>query len=57
MSNQISTITLTLPWWTDGYVNVCKLFARSFGVEPDYEKVSQFIVNHAKVELHPVEDQ
>lgn len=57
MNQNIYTWTVHLPWWTYIYLDFCRLFAISFGLEVDPEKVSSFIAKHVTTELHPVEDE
>ena len=41
-------VTLYLPWWTGAYLNTVVFFCRTFGTEPDIDKIAHFIVRHAR---------
>lgn len=43
---QIScTLTLNFKWWVNPYVNTLILFCKATGLEPDVEKITDFIVS------------
>ncbi|MGJ7243276.1 hypothetical protein ABMZ73_11940 [Morganella morganii] len=38
--------TIKMKWWVPAYIAGLKLFAVTFGTEPNYSRIGEFIVNH-----------
>lgn len=45
------TVRVYAPWWTNGYVWACAVFARLHGLEPDVDKIAATITKHVKLEV------
>lgn len=43
------TITVRSRWWVKPYLNGCALFAGLFGMEPDFDKISDHIIKHGLI--------
>lgn len=42
-------LIVTFPWWVIAYLKVLTWFCITFGKEPDYEKLKDFLRKHVKV--------
>lgn len=51
MSANSITVRIKLPWWSNGFVWACAVFARVHGVEPDIGKIAARIAKHIKTEI------
>lgn len=43
------TITVRSRWWVRPYLNAVALFSDVFGLEPDYERIANTIINHGLI--------
>lgn len=41
----------TLPWWSRPYLTAAATFAWLTGMEPDYVKLAETVMRHAKCEV------
>jgi hypothetical protein len=48
-------IRIRYSWWVNPYLWLLESFCYVMGTEPDYEKVAEFIMHGAKVELVVIE--
>lgn len=39
-------ITIRVAWWVRPYLSACALFAATFGLHPDLERITGFVVDH-----------
>lgn len=39
-------LTIKMKWWVPVYITGLKLFAVTFGTEPDCSRIGEFIANH-----------
>lgn len=43
------TIKVRFPWWARAYIAGCALFAKTFGMQPDIQKMTQTILRHTRL--------
>lgn len=39
-------VSISVKWWVRPYLTCIRLFCQTFGTEPNYEVLSNFIANH-----------
>ncbi|HEM6857191.1 TPA: hypothetical protein U2I44_002122 [Providencia rettgeri] len=42
-------ISVKFKWWVNPYISTLKLFCLTLGIEPDYDKVGEFIAKRGLI--------